>query len=458
MNKTKKIIAMLLIIVFSLTMSGCNLNPANKAAPARKVSLKIWRLFDSQEVMQPIIDDYISDRKSQYQLDITYEQKDYNEYVENTTNALAAGVGPDIWMIRNDWVAREYDKLQPVPKEISTVDNYKEIFPDIAVKDNIIDDKIYGIPLSIDTLALYYNESLFEQVKSELRKAKVITTGDRILQDPPATWEDVIQVTKYLTQKDGNKINRAGIALGTGGNIDNVDGILTAMMLQNHTQMISDDQLSATFNLAVQKQSGEPVYAGTKALEFFKSFSDPAKENYSWNNDMPNSVQAFIDGKAAMIIDYSYIQKTLFEKAPNLKYDIAPLPQIKDAPQAIDFSSYWVETVTNNCQNPDVAWDFINYVKSKKQDKYTAATKRPTSNKIDENEVPIVKERTKNASEAFKFQVNTAQNWYKGKFPRKVDEVIAELIDNTTIRNQNTQSAMDAAASKVTTLLQKEPY
>jgi len=297
LKKINNIIKIFIIIAIIFSFSGCNNNHDEKQAPAKKVSLKIWRLFDSDEIMQPIIDEFIADRSDKYDLTIEYKQKDYKEYVETTTNALAAGEGPDIWMIRNDWVAREYDKLEPLPENILTLEQYKNLFPEIVNKDNIIDNKIYGIPWSVDTLALYYNPQIFAEAREQIEDAGIIDSeNDKILEEPPSNWEELIRAVKYLTKKNGDNIERAGIAMGTKNNVDHSIDILTALMLQNHTQMVSDDLLTATFNLAINKESGKPVYSGTKALEFYKSFSHPDKEVYTWNDSMPNSVQAFISG------------------------------------------------------------------------------------------------------------------------------------------------------------------
>ncbi len=456
----KKIIFVVLVLVLTVNFSGCGPDNGGEKAPGKRITLKIWRLFDSEEIMQPIINDYIEDRREKYDLTITYEQKEYDEYVETTTNALAAKQGPDIWMIRNDWVTREYDKLEPLPEKIMGEEQYKEMFPAVVTNDNIIDGKIYGMPWSVDTLSLYYNQDILNKVREELEDAKIVDHQDKILEEAPGNWDELIRAVKYLTKKDGDNIARAGIALGTANNVEHSTDILSVLMLQNHTQMISDDKETATFNLAIQKQSGEPVYAGTKALEFYKSFSDPSKEVYSWNTSMPDSVTAFIEGKTAMMIHYSYIQKQLFDRAPTFNYTISPLPQIKDSSQTdvVDYANYWVETVTNNCENPDVAWDFINYVRDRELNDYLKATKRPSPYKIADDDVPIVKERVDDQGATFAFQLNTAKSWYKGKFPRKIDDIFYELIKNVTIHNQNPQAAIDAAANRATTWLRTEPY
>ncbi|MCL5795700.1 MAG: extracellular solute-binding protein [Patescibacteria group bacterium] len=454
MKKFKALVLTLLAIFILTTFSGCSLFPGSQTASGPKQTITIWQLFDNKEVFDPIIQDYISNKKSEINVDVVYIKKDYNEYINETVNALAAGKGPDIWMIRNDWMPREYDKLKPMPDTLMTVEQYKQKYPDVAVNDNVIDGKIYGIPWSIDTLVLYYNTNIFQKTRDELINNKSLLSTDSALIDGPLDWEEFIKDIKLLTIKNGNTISRAGAALGTSKNVDRSEDILSALMLQNSTKMVSDDKKSATFNLPISKQSGEPYYAGTKALEFYTAFSNPTKEAYTWNDSMPNSVQAFIDGKVAMMINYGYIRDTLYNQAPTLKYDIAPLPQIKDATTAVDYASYWVETVTNNSKNPALAWDFINYVSKNKTQNYSQSTKRPLPFRPDTGFVPTTKDRVKQKNSVFLFQLTSAQDWYKGQYPQNVDTIFQQMITNV-VGGQPLQNTIDAAASDVTTLLRK---
>jgi len=49
----------------------------------------------------------------------------------------------------------------PAPANLLTKDNFEEVFVKGAVPDLLIDDKIYGLPLAIDNLVLFYNEDIF---------------------------------------------------------------------------------------------------------------------------------------------------------------------------------------------------------------------------------------------------------------------------------------------------------
>lgn len=460
----KKAIIYSILITLILITTGLSCIPGQQSnSNAPQITLTVWRLFDDAETFAPIIKDFEKDNPN---VKINYVKKDFANYEASAVDALAADEGPDIWEIRNDWMPKHYKKLTPMPDNTlasallatskSNVDAFKDAFAPIAAQENTIDGKIYGLPLSVDTLALIYNLDLFHQERGILEQSGAVAANDTTLLDPPGDWEEVIKDTKLLTKKSGGNITQAGIALGTANNVDKATDILYALMLQNGTSMISADKLSATFNLSTTKQTGSPVYPGTQALDFYTSFSNPSKETYSWNSSMPSSVDAFINGKVAMIIDYAFQKNAIAQAAPTLNFNVAPLPQIKGVTQPVDFTSYWVETVTKKCQHADIAWKFIEYAAGRSLTSYTQATKRPTPLKMKQESVPEVTQRVQQKSMTFDFQVNSAESWYKGLQPMVVDQLFSTMIDNVVSHGQPEQAAIDATAAEVTKLLKTE--
>lgn len=454
-------IVCLFLVIISSTLGGasCISTPGNQA-PKEQITLTMWGLFDDKEVFDPIISDYQSNHPN---IKINYIKKDYDEYELKTSEALASGEGPDIWEIENDWMARDYKKIVPMPDGLlaktmqgkSDLDVYKEKFAPIASEDNIIDNKIYGMPLSIDTLALYYNTDIFNAKSQELYIANKNDEA-RLFENPPADWDKFITLSKMLTVKNQQDVSRAGASLGTSKNIDKANDILFALMMQNNTPMVAADKQSATFNLSSAKSSGGIVYPGTNALDFYTGFSNSGKEVYTWNNSMPESVQAFMNGQSAMMIHYSYIQKRLAQEKPTLNYSIGPLPQIKGVTTPVDFSTYWVETVTKNSKHSSEAWDFIIYMATQKAQSYDAATKRPSPYRIDQSALPKnIDQRVELKGDLFDFQKMTAHNWYKGTRPDKVNTIFSSLINNVVEFGQPAQSAIDSAAAQVTSLLKE---
>jgi len=457
-NKAKILIASLLLsVLITTTGAGCSCTGTDKNKTGEKITLTMWGVFDDESVYKPIIDLY---QQLNPNIIVNYVKKDYAEYENETVTALAAGKGPDIWMIRNDWVYQHYDKLKYMPPKLfaksesdtrSDIQIYENMFPDIVAKDNIINDKIYSIPLSVDTLAVYYNSNQFSKKQQELYSQGKTTEGNLFLY-PPNNWDQFLSVAKLLTIKDANgNITRSGAALGTASNIDNCTDILSALMFQNKTNMWSADKLTATFNLPIVKESGEPNYAGTQALNFYTSFADPTKENYMWNDTMPNAVEAFKQGKVSMMITYGSIQKRLAQEAPGLVYKIGPLPQIAGDTSSTDFASYWTYTVTNNSKKPVAAWMFIKYM-LEQQDQYTSATGRPSSKRISNLSVPPTKQRAVIGGNPFNYQKMTAVYWYKGVYPNKVDNAFYTMIEDVIVNKQPLQKSIDKAAAVVTEL------
>lgn len=450
----KIIIGLLVIVLFSTTGASCF---NNTQTVKEKVTLTMWGVYDDASVYQPIIDTY---EQLNTNITINYVKKDYATYEQETMNALAAGKGPDIWMIRNDWVAAQYDKLQPMTSGLfkksesdtrTDIQIYEDTFPEIAAEDNIINNKIYGVPLSIDTLVVYYNKNHYSAKQGELYSSNNTADGQLFL-TTPNNWEDFLKVSKMLTVKDASgNITRAGAALGTANNVNESYDILAALMLQNKTEMTSADDLTATFNLPISKDTGQNTYPGTEALNFYTSFADSTKENYMWNTSMPNSVEAFEQGKVSMIIDYGFLRNRLAQEAPNLNYAIGPLPQVPGDTTSTDYASYWVQTVTNNCKYPGAAWKFIKYL-SDNAETYDSATNRPSAKKVSNLLLPETKQRAALGGNPLSYQPMTAAYWYKGIYPNQVNSAFYTMIEDVIVNKQPLQISIDKAASTVTNL------
>ena len=439
-------------VLGSVLLSGC-FGSSNKNITSvksnEKVTLTMWGLFDNEAVWKPIIRGY---EQANPNITINYVVKDYANYEEDSFDSLAARTGPDIWTIKNDWMPRDYEKLVAAPTAVMPLTTYKNSVPDVAYNDSVIDGKVYGVPMSVDTLVLYYNRDQFSKKRNELDRSNVNTaTQDEDLRQAPLTWKDVVRYDGLLTQKDGDgKVTRAGIALGA-NNVDQSQDILSALMLQTGTQMVTADRKSAGFNLSQTIASGKVTAPGNDALTFFRSFSDSSNANYTWPTDFPNSIDAFEQGKVSMIIQYNYLANRLKQDVPTLNYAIAPLPQVEGATTATDYASYWLETVTKSSAHSDVAWDFLKYAQSQ-TGTYASGAGRPTSTRLAASAGPNTLSERITLGNTADFQKLTAVDWYKGRRPIEVDNIFHDLI-NAVLGGDAVQHALDSAAKRVTDLL-----
>ncbi|GAI11114.1 unnamed protein product, partial [marine sediment metagenome] len=127
------LIVIILVIVIVLTRGKKDTEDKTQY-PSGDVTLIYWQLFDDEEALEPIIKEYQEKHKN---VTIKYVKKDSAEYETELINSLAGGSGPDLFMIKNDWLPKHQDKLEPIPEDYMSVDEYKDIFAPVAAQDLI---------------------------------------------------------------------------------------------------------------------------------------------------------------------------------------------------------------------------------------------------------------------------------------------------------------------------------
>jgi len=408
-------------------------------------TLTLWTTEDEKSAFDQMITNF---QQKYPNVKIEYVVKSEDDFLTASLNEIAAGRGPDIWAIPNDWLPQYSDKLVAIKDEIfadkkahkTGLEVYRSQFPAVVGQDTIIGDKIYGIPVSLDTLKIFYNSQLFSDAAVDYyRTHKSSETEDYIKKAMGGTinnWDEFVTAVRLVTKKSGSTIERSAVALGTADNIPQAPDILSALMLQNGAKMVSDDLSIAQFHTE-QNVFGDIAYPGTKALDFYASFADPKSENYTWNSTMPDARRAFAEGKTAMLIDYQSAADEIKRISPKLNYSIKDLPQIKETANPINFAEYPVFTVTKASQHSDIAWDFI--------------LNLTTNNSSLNTYRSITKKETVYKSQKPSF-IN-ARGWYKPD-PAQTDEIFRNMVKQVS-EGKNSQTAIEGAASQITTLLQQ---
>lgn len=459
--KTKIIILSLLFIFLLTSGFGCKLVDQKTQAAMKPITLNYWRVWDGSDAFDEILANY---KKLHPFITINYRKLRYSEYESELLNAWAEDRGPDIFSIHNTWIKKYKNKISPMPPTttlaypITKGTIKKEVIPELKttkslslndIKDNFIDvvyrdvaistfnektkkyeEKIYGLPLFVDTLAMYYNKDLFNNAG---------------LTQPPAYWNSEFQQAVKKTTKPDAKgdIIQSGAALGGSTNIERYSDILSALMMQNGSVMVADNG-QIMFNRIPPSFREKNYHPGIEALRFYVDFTNPAKEVYSWNKNFDNSLSLFTQGKLAMMFGYSYHLPTIRAQAPKLNFAIAKLPQIEsNAP--INFANYWVETASSKSKNLNEAWDFIQFETKAEQAKtYLAKAKRPTAlralinEQIDDNDIGV-----------FAGQLLTAKSWYNGADSAAAEKIFGEMIDAAVLAQDKIETLINLAAQKV---------
>ncbi len=417
-NKFFKSKLLLLVLGISLLAAGCGGGPAPVAS---SVTLTFWDPFMDTQSLQPIFDAY---RKDHPKVTIVFTKKDINTYKQDLLDALAAGNGPDIFSINNAWLPQYLDKATPSPASIFNIKDYKTAFVDAVVSDFTKDGKIYGSAMSVDSLGLYYNKDLM---------------GSAGIATPPKTWTELsTDVQKLKRQDSKGYFMQSGAALGTNANINRAVDILYLMMLQQGTVPYNSDG-RPTFAQS-SRQNGNYDQPGVSGLTFYTSFATPSSLNYNWNTRSDYSIDAFANGRTAFLYSYSYTRQTILQKAPNLNFDVAAVPQPNLDNPSVNFANYFGQIVSKQSRNWLQAWDFIKFLTSKDSlDKYYAQNKVPSSRRdlielqIQDPEIGV-----------FANANLTAKSFYRPD-QVKLDNIFGNVIDNVILRGVSPNDALDQA-------------
>jgi multiple sugar transport system substrate-binding protein len=312
----------------------------------------------------------------------------------------------------------------------------KELYPDVVGKNVIINNEIYGLPLSLESLIMLYNKDILNQ------------SG---ITEAPTDWQVLNEDVQKITRFDTNgKIIQSGAAMGTGTNVNHAMAILSVLMLQSGSPMINNQGLPSMFENTTNEK--DPDFT---ALNFYKAFASPDKSVYSWNPQMPFSLNAFMAGSVGFIFGYNYNVPTIRAQAPKINLGVAPIPQLNPGTPS-NYADYALEVVSKKTSHSDEAWDFLLFASSarevatkqnKEVKKFLDVTKRPAALRS------LINTQLEDEDlHAAATQTLTATNWYRGKDFTTAETAFDQMLDQGLTASDSNQlrDIMQTGMNKVT--------
>lgn len=306
-----------------------------RGASGGDVTITVWGDIPSFDFNQLLSTPEFSSDKA---FGIVYREIPTASIDAEFTEALARGIGPDLFILTQDRFLENKPKLLVIPYEAYTERDFKNTF--VEEGELFLDPNgVYALPLLLDPMVLYYNRDRLSSVGRA---------------NPIGYWDEIYASAADLSKRDiaGNLISSV-MAMGESRNIPHAKDILSLLMLQAGTPITVlvggnlKAQVSENFNL--------PVMPGEAALEFYTQFSNPTKTFYSWNRSLIDAQTHFTSGDSAYYLGFASEYRVLKNKSPNLNFGVSSVPQSRVSNRVITFGNLRGIAVSRGSRNPAVA-------------------------------------------------------------------------------------------------------
>ncbi|MBO7710955.1 MAG: extracellular solute-binding protein [Lachnospiraceae bacterium] len=276
-----------------------------------------WETVGHQEALAHIIDEFNGSQEG-----ITVEAKyvPFADFKKQLSIGASADELPDLVILDNpDHAAYAAMGIFADLTDRFDVSTYYEG----PINSCTLDGRLYGVPFGSNDLLLFYNEDMLAAAGCEV----------------PTTWDELLEVAKATTT-------------------DTVSGFAFSS-LQNE---------EGTFNfLPWVWSTGATAYemnseGGIKAMTFIKELVDAGamtKEAINWTQG--DTMHQFIAENLAMMINGTWQIPTMRGEVPDLKWNVAPIPQ--DAQQASGLGGENYAVIAGG--NEEAAIKFLEYATSR---------------------------------------------------------------------------------------------
>lgn len=163
----------LLIFTISLTLI---LGTVFAAGAKEAGVLEIWTDKVRYEILKPIAEDFEDD----YSVDVELSQINYDDIRSQFNKAAPSDEGPDLLIGAHDWTGElaQNGLLEPILMS----EDLKDKFTEVSLEAFTYDGDIYGLPYSMEAIALIYNKELVEEA--------------------PESWSELMDVSRELTNPE----------------------------------------------------------------------------------------------------------------------------------------------------------------------------------------------------------------------------------------------------------------
>lgn len=258
--------------------------------PAESVegALVIW----ADQLVGPGLTDLVVAFEDEYGIPVTVESMGYGEVFDRFLVAAPAGEGPDIIVGFGSFLGELVTGGLLTPVELG--DKASDFSP-AGLSALTYNGELYGMPIAIDNVALFYNTDL--------------------IAEPPTTWDEVLEISREMTAGNTDDIdtNQYGFIRQQG---DPYHFLPLTTSFDGYVFGVNED---GSYN---PEDVGIDSPGSIAALEWYADFLDEGLQPR--NVDGETMINWFESGRAAMVITGPWFLNRIRESGVN--FAIADLP------------------------------------------------------------------------------------------------------------------------------------
>lgn len=301
-------------------------DPSVEINGGKDIAVELWE-WGSDELFQEIIDGYTAIHPN---VTINLVNNPWEDYWTKLPLALDGENGPAIFNIHNSYHENLINYMAPL--EIPLEDLQADF---TGVDAHVIDGEVYYIDYGMMTGSVYYNKDMWE--------AAGLTEADI-----PKTWDEMREVAKKLTIKEGDTIIQAGLNF----NDDFHQNYLLGLNYQLGENLFEEDGVTPKVNSDAMKQVMQML------VDMYEVDGIGSKDFGEKGAD------SFGQGQSAMVIQWGHYYNTLQTTWSDINFGVFEIPTFDGNPYA--YNRYNGEStfgVNKNAPEDQqaVAQDFIKY-------------------------------------------------------------------------------------------------
>ena len=352
----KKALSMILVLTMVFLLAACgggsaasvsSKPPEEGGVPAptgdvnEEISGELTFWTQDNEIWSSWFMPAIEGFRAQYP-NITIVDEYFPPFADKMTQAYSAGEQPDVaqtWQGVSHWAKAGH--LLPVPESFALEENFYEG----AIVSKKFEDQYYCVPseINIESPTLYVNMDILEAEGLSLPEGWVENNG-------PASWAELLEFAKSLTKIDGGVVMQSGLAY--------VYAQWEAMFASLIWQYGGD----------YRDEAGGVVHFDTpearQALEFMLKYQDVNDPDCISDNGQAR-YELFVQGAAAMCMGAPWYASSFSVDAPDMNYQVFNMPAMVEGAEPYNLATGgWGYIVSSDCEYPEAAWAFVEYMSS----------------------------------------------------------------------------------------------